>query len=191
MTSVLKVDNIQNSSGTQSMNIHSSGFVIPPAGGIIQIQYDQYTGASTQAVAQQADTVLNNLSVSITPTSTSSIIKLEAQMLWEHNNTGSEYDHIFFFYRGTTKLGHAADGNRNVGVMQGATAFYSNDASSTPSVLHMTFFDTPSTTNAITYKIGANFYNGNTFYLNRTVLDNNANNYERGVSIISATEIAG
>ena len=191
MTSVLKVDSIQNSSGTSSMTIASNGFVIPPAGGIIQVQYDQFTGIDTQSITAKTDTTLDNLSVSITPTSTSSVIKLEAQLLWEYNNSASEYDHIFFFYRGTTKLGHAAAGSRNVGIAIGTAAYTAADASSTPQMLHMTFFDTPSTTSATTYKVGANFTNGNTFYFNRTVTNNDSHAHERGISFISATEIAG
>ena len=55
MTSIIKVDNIQNSSGTQAMNIHSSGFIIPPAGGLIQTQYTQFTGTNVVAVSVLPD----------------------------------------------------------------------------------------------------------------------------------------
>jgi len=182
MTSIIKVDEIQTTSG--------SGFVKPMAGSIIQIQYDQYTGTDTQSLSAQTDTEVNNLSVTITPTSTSSIIKLEAQVFFEYGDN-NEYDHIFFFYRGTTKLGQAAAGSRNVGISQGTNAYSATDASTTPNVLHMTFFDEPSTTSATSYKVGTNFYNASTLYINRTVNDGSAANIERGVSFISATEIAG
>ena len=117
MTSVIKVDNIQNSSGTQAINIHSSGLIIPSAGGIIQTQYTQFTGTDTQSISSQTDTALDNLSVSITPTSTSSIIKLEAQVFFEPNNTASEYNNMFFFYRDNTKLGHAASETGQLGLL--------------------------------------------------------------------------
>lgn len=172
--------------------IDSSGRLIPAkAGSIIQTQYDQYTGTDTQSFSAQTNTALDNLSVSITPTSTSSIIKLEAQVFFEPSNTTSEYGNMFFFYRDSTKLGHATAGNRPVGIVNSTTSFYSNNAESTPSMAYLTWYDLPSSTSAITYKVGAWFHTAVTFYLNRTVTDTNGADYERGISLISATEIAG
>jgi len=161
------------------------------SGSIIQVQYTQYTSTSTQSISSQTDTVLDNLSVSITPTSTSSIIKLEAQVFFEPSNTTSEYNNVFFFYRDSTKLSHAAAGVRAVGIVNSSTSFYSNNADSTPSVANLAYYDTPSSTSAISYKVGAWFYSAITFSLNRTALDSNVVDYERGISLISATEIAG
>ena len=183
MTSIIKVDEIQTTSG--------SGFVKPMAGSIIQIQYDQYTGTDSQSISSQTDTALDNLSVSITSTSTSSVIKLEAQIFFEPSTVVSEYNNLFFFYRDSTKLAADTAGSRPLGVSISTTGFYSNDASSTPSMAHLTYFDTPSSTSAITYKVGAWFYGAVTFYMNRSVTDTNGADYERGISLISATEIAG
>ena len=55
----------------------------------------------------------------------------------------------------------------------------------------MSYFDEPNTTSAITYKLGFIGNTGMAIYINRCVADNNAGNYERGTSFISATEIAG
>tara|TARA_B100000683_G_scaffold276201_1_gene329396 strand:+ start:3826 stop:4401 length:576 start_codon:yes stop_codon:yes gene_type:complete len=191
MTSVLKVDNIQNSSGTSSMTIASNGFVIPPAGGIIQMQYDQFTGTDTQSFASQTATVIDNLSVTITPTSTSSIIKLEGHVFFEYGETGGEYNHMFYFYRDSTQLAAPNAGNRTAGITQSGAAFYSSDANTTPQAAYYAYFDAPSTTSAITYKLGATFGSASTFYMNRTVNDGNDYSKERGISFISATEIAG
>lgn len=163
----------------------------PRSGSIIQVQYTQYTSASTQSISSRTDTVLDNLSVSITPTSTSSIIKLEAQVFFEPSSTNSEYNNVFFFYRDSTKLSHAAAGSRAVGIVNSSTSFYSNNADSTPSMANVTYYDTPSSTSAISYKVGVWFYDAITFSLNRTALDTNSVDYERGISLISATEIAG
>ena len=51
------------------------------------------------------------------------------------------------------------------------------------------YMDTPSTTSAITYKLSI-VGNGGTVYNNRTVTDGNTVGYERGMSMITATEIA-
>ena len=176
---------------TSGNNIIAKQRIIPPAGGIIQIQYDQYTGTSSQSSGSQTDTALDNLSVSITPTSTSSIIKLEAHVFFEPSTTVSEYNNLFFFYRDSTKLSAPASSSRPTGITLSTTSFYSNDASSTPSMAYLTYYDTPSTTSAINYKVGTWFYGAVTFYMNRSVTDADGADYERGISLISATEIAG
>ena len=163
----------------------------PRSGSIIQVQYTQYTSASTQSISSQTDTALDNLNVSITPTSTSSVIKLEAMVSFEPSDTTSEYNNVFFFYRDSTKLAPSAAGSRPVGIVNSATSFYSNDAGSTPSMAHLTWYDSPSSTSSISYKVGGWFYTAITFYLNRTVTDSDSTANERLASIISATEIAG
>ena len=100
---------------------------------------------------------------------------------------------MFFFYRDTTKLGQAAAGNRLVGVSM-ITQTYSqagNNAGSTPECGIISFFDTPSTTSQITYKVGIITKADTTLFLNRVVDDTDNNYNERGISFISATEIAG
>lgn len=191
MTSVLKVDNIQNSSGTQSMNIHSSGFVIPPAGGLIQMQYDQYTGADTQSLSLRTPTAVDNLSVNITPTSANSIIKVEGHLFFELSHSESEYNHMLFFYRDTTSLIPPNAGARTAGITQSTAAFYSNDASTTPQAAYFSYFDAPSSTSQITYKMGITVGQACTLYMNRTANDGNDYSKERGISFISVTEIAG
>lgn len=53
------------------------------------------------------------------------------------------------------------------------------------------YFDSPSSTSQITYKVGINTYAGVTLNLNRTSSDTDAHSYERYISSIVATEIAG
>ena len=52
------------------------------------------------------------------------------------------------------------------------------------------YFDAPSSTSAIAYKLGINTHATNNVFINRTVTDTDSSGYERGVSWISATEIA-
>ena len=163
------------------------------SGGVIQVQRTQFTGTNTITTSAGTDTVFTDLTVNITPTSTSSIIKLEAQIFGEHGLLASGWNHIFFFYRDTTKLGHAAASNRLVGVSM-ITQTYSEaagNADTTPECGMYSFFDSPSSTSQITYKVGITTRQGETFYLNRTEDDQDANYNERGISFISATEIAG
>ena len=165
-------------------------FIIPPAGGIIQVQYTQFTG--TNSVATSGDTVLTDLTVNITPVSTSSKIMLQAHVFGECGNTTDDsWNHMFFFFRDSTKLGHAASGSRRTGVGMACLTYYGDDNNSTPTPARFDYFDEPNTTSQITYKVGLNTSSNSTWYINRTVLDSDANYLERGVSFISATEIAG
>ena len=68
---------------------------------------------------------------------------------------------------------------------------YDDDNSSTPSTAVYQYFDTPSTTSAVTYKVGVISDGASTLYINRSAGDADTSGYERGISYISATEIAG
>ena len=75
------------------------------AGGVVQIKHAQKTDTGTVALSANTNTVIHtDLQVTITPTSTSSIIKLEGQIFGEHGNAVNVYDNLVFFYRDTTKL---------------------------------------------------------------------------------------
>ena len=181
MTSILKVDSIQNAAGTVNMPVMS--------GGIIQVQYTQFTGTASQSITSTTDTVLTDLTVSITPTSTSSKILLQTHVLFEASI--SDYKVNWMFFRDSTVLKAPAAGSRKCIISASATSFYDDDNSSTPSSVAYQYFDTPSTTSAVTYKVGVITDGASTLYINRSVLDADSSGYERGVSYISATEIAG
>ena len=166
--------------------------IIMPQGGIIQVQYTQFTGTNSVSLTANTDTILTDLTVNITPASTSSVIHLQAHIFCEHgNDSGSTWNHVLFFYRDTTKLGHAAAGNRNVGISMTTRTYYDANNASTPEIARYDYFDTPATTSQITYKCGIKTSNAETFYINRCVNDPDNTDHERGISFISATEIAG
>ena len=164
------------------------------AGGIIQVQYTQYSSTTSTSCADATNVSLDHLAVNITPTSTSSIIMLEAQLCGEWNAMTAAYNSTWFFYRDSTKLGQAAAGSRNVGIFMGTPiTISSGNQDSTPEGVFYSYFDAPSTTSQITYKVGVNASDNatSTWYTNRTVTDTDTKYYERGISLIRATEIAG
>jgi hypothetical protein len=63
--------------------------------------------------------------------------------------------------------------------------------SSTPEAAYYSYFDSPNTTNQITYKVGHLNYGTYTLNINRTGTDADTAQHERGLSFISATEIGG
>ena len=157
---------------------------------LVQMKHFQLTTTQTETIASaDADQAISNFTVNITPTRANSIIKLEAQLFYESAN--NPWDSMFFFFRDSTKLAHTESaGNRRFGIASPTISYHTDNASSTPEMLHMGYFDSPNTTSTIAYKLGYISSGNNNLFINRTVDNTDANNYERGVSWISAMEIA-
>ena len=203
--SVLGVRNIQHTNGTSSYSIAADGtittdkFIIPPAGGIIQIQYAQSTTRTSQAFSAQTYNKLTSFpSATITPTSTSSKIMIDIMWNGEFSPVGNTWNSAFCLYRGNTLIvGNTEDNTGwSAAVAQGmftpTTSYTSSDADSTPEQGIGKYFDTPSTTSAITYYLG--YYTGNasgTIYINGMVNASTSGGYERYISNMTLTEIAG
>ncbi len=180
--SIIRTNQITNTAGDGSP-------IIP--GAMLQVKYFQLTTTQIETISSaNTDQAISNFTVNITPKSSSSIIKLEAQLMHESEN--ESFNTIFFFYRDSTKLAHTEGaGSRRVGIASPTLSYFSSDNSSTPEMLHMGYFDTPSSTSAIAYKLGINTEGTHNLFINRTLSDSDSNGYERGVSFISATEIGG
>ena len=161
-----------------------------PAGTILQVKETHVNGAYSQA--QSAGTVVDitQMSVTITPSSTSSKIFLMGCLQFESSVGG--YNQMALFRRGSTSIGHgAASGSRGRGGTQGYISYYDSNNESTLDGAYLQFLDSPSTTSATTYKLAYRSSHAHTLYLNRTVQDSNDQNHERCVSSIVAMEVAG
>tara|TARA_A100001035_G_C27775606_1_gene498820 strand:+ start:1452 stop:1985 length:534 start_codon:yes stop_codon:yes gene_type:complete len=160
-------------------------------GKVLQVQYTQYDSTNTQSISANTDTAITNLSVNITPTATNSIIKLESFLFCEYGAVNWMANTTFFFLRDSTKLSTAAAGSRRVGISFPSSGYHTSDAGGTPDSGATVYFDsTHNTTSQITYQLAMSSLYANTLYVNRTVTDSDSNEYERGVSFISATEIS-
>ena len=163
-----------------------------PSGSIIQTQYTQFSGTNTFSVTANTPVTLTDLAVNITPNFTNSIIHLQAQVFCEFGHTDNRFNATFYFLRDSTKLSHPTAGNRNVGVGLGLASYHDADSGSTPDFARFDYFDSPSSTSQISYKVALHLTNQNeTFHLNKTVSDVDNVGYERGISCIIAQEIAG
>lgn len=169
--------------------------ILPAAfstGSIIQVKYAQKTDPDNVALTNDVPTAIHNdLQVTITPSSVNSIIKLEGQIFGEHGVAGVIYNHMVFFFRDTTKLAAPQASNRASGVGTMTRTYITSNADSTPEFGYFSYFDSPATTSAITYKLGMIVNSSETFYINKTVADSDSTSNERGISFISATEIVG
>ena len=195
--STLKVSSIQDISNNAAMSI-SSGvvtFANAPvgAGMVLQVKYFQLTTPQTETYGTtDTDKAITNFNINITPKSTSSIIKLESNIMFEWAN--NPWDTIWFFYRDTTKLAATNAGNRRACISPSISSHGRVDSpnnDSTPEFASLAYFDAPSSTSQITYKLGVNASGTNSLFINTAISTSNTIGVERGVSFISATEIGG
>ena len=179
---------------TNSLATGAITSAVMPTGSVLQVQNTQYTGTTSTSCADSTNVELSHLTVNITPTSTSSIIRIDAAVTGEWSNSAAIWNSNWFFYRDSTKLSAPTASNKSIGIHMGTSiSIYVDNSTSTPENAYYTYFDTPSTTSQITYKVGVYQGSGSTYtwYTNRTVVDADNDQYERGVSFISVTEIAG
>ena len=157
---------------------------------VVQMKHFQLTTTQTETISSaNTDQAISNFTVNITPTRANSIIKLEAQLFFESANAA--HNSIYFFFRDSTKLANTESaGSRRVGIAVPSIGYYADDSASTAEMVHMGYFDSPNTTSSIAYKLGINASGTNNLFINRTVNDTDSTGYERGVSWISAMEIA-
>ena len=131
-----------------------------PSGSVIQtVQATDTTDTTYTTTNTWAD--LGNLSVSITPSSSSSKILVSCQIGCVDHQTAT-YLVAFKYVRGSTTIGGAFD--TGIGGSTGIRGEGSGDVNAVYGAVLPQFLDSPSTTSATTYKVQYNNYNGNTFY---------------------------
>tara|TARA_B100001248_G_scaffold136639_2_gene102589 strand:- start:10362 stop:10943 length:582 start_codon:yes stop_codon:yes gene_type:complete len=172
-------------------------------GSVIQVKYYQLIDNATLNYGSQrnADISIPNFQIVITPGSTNSIIKLDAQFTFGH--TGSNFDYLFGFLRNGTKLANSGSdltatelvppisyNVRRRGIMP-AYGSYPGQNQNAMSVASYTYFDTPATTSPVTYNAFVTSYDVNsTIYIN-CAQNTTSIGSESGTSWMSATEIGG
>lgn len=164
-----------------------------PSGTVLQTVHVSTDGTSSVTSSSSGNqlTALNTL---ITPKSTSSKLLITVSICGEFSHTGAAYNSMFSISRtiggSHTELTASGSANRMHGIMPSAIS-YQKDAGSTLESAYFQYVDTPNTTSQITYAPRVKGETSNTFYLNRTVADNNTSAFERGVSSVVIQEIVG
>ena len=191
MTSILKVDNLQDASGTGTPYIK---------GAVLQTVVHQEDGRTSFALNGSTDVLLlasnasdstSHLSLSITPKSANSKILLSSTIFHEISGS-SNYNLLWGFYRDSTKLGASSVGNRRGGIAMTVVNYDLPDNATTPDMASYQYYDSPNTTSAITYAVSVSHTSStHSVFINRTVNDTNSASSERGISIIIAQEIGG
>jgi len=161
-----------------------------PSGSVLQVK--QTIVSSTVSIAfsfTDSFSDITGMSVSITPISTSS--KILVTFAANVSNSTNATNHVRLLRDTTVLAAGNSDGSRFGSTVADRTAV-------TPYAYHIgnvtqTYLDSPSTTNALTYKLQTTLglsYSGN-FYLNRSKNDSNNDYSGRTASTITVMEIAG
>ena len=161
--------------------VYKTADVYPKAGAVLQVV--STTKTDTFSTSSTSYTDATGLSVSITPTSTSSKVFVVSTIHATINNQGYLYLQLV---RGSTAV---AVGDVRGSRIQSSTVGNSNqDFTWFP---HITYLDSPSTTSATTYKIQIKTGpSGGTAYVNRGVTDTDNTTYFTTVSSITVMEVA-
>jgi hypothetical protein len=128
-------------------------------------------------------TAVSGLSVSITPTKTSSKILVIAAVQGAANATDRSF--LYLYKNGSPAIVGDAAGSR----IRCYTNFSNNDEGIMKNHI-VSYLDSPNTTSAITYQIYLSGQSSSSGKINSSYADNNSDDRGRGVSTITAMEIA-
>jgi len=179
--------------------LSDNGFVIDVASGSrltqpgMVLQVVSTTKTDTFATSSTSFVNITGLSVSITPSSTSSKILILAEIAYGVSASGTDSAPQFKISGGNTAsyVGDAA-GSRTRAVFGGLML---GGSTIRPTVLsgNLNYLDSPSTTSSVAYQIQMTGADGNNAFLNRVAGDADADaaSRVRGASTITVMEIAG
>ena len=170
MTSLLKVDEIQDATGKK---------ILQNTGSVLQV--NQAIKTDKQTVTSVSFLDVADLSVSITPSSSSSKILVVANIHVGHDNINYCLCNIV---RDSTAIGQPSGSNLYPATMNSSTG---DNVSGGLAIMNsgMTLLDTPNTTNATTYKIQTRTTSGTA-----TINGRPANGNGSVVSTITVMEIS-
>ena len=160
-------------------------------GKVLQVVQTNYTTPTSMSFSANTVTDITGLTVNITPSSTSSKILVMCRVMVECGGGREIENALIGLKRGSTEIGGVSQtGSRNYGITVFSIGYYGQDNSSTPEVASFHYLDSPNSTAEQNYKATFRHEGSATLYINRTVTDNSASNFERGTSNITVMEIA-
>lgn len=133
----------------------------------------------------------SHMSVTITPSSTSSKIMITMNLNWTLNGA-DVYNTLFALDRSGTLLLPTTAGNRRLAIASAMPMSGTSSAASYMHTQHMLYVDAPTTTSAITYTVTYASTAADAsarLWFNRTQTDSDTAGFERGVSTLVAQEI--
>ena len=161
-----------------------------PTGSILQVVQTHVITTSSQSLVTNTTYDITNLSVDITPKTSSSNMLVFVR--WHGEVSSDTHETTFGIKRDSTEIGNPATASNRRVNMSIAKINYQADFISTPDSADYHFLDTgrPSGTSQITYKATVMVAGTRTFYNNRTGNDTDSNLHERLTSSITVMEVA-
>lgn len=181
MTSLLKVDEIQDAAGKK---------ILQNTGSILQVVSDTFSGTESTTVKASSDSFADSsLSASITPTSSSSKILIIA-MVNVGGSSGSDGNPILRLKRGSTAIAIGDEVGSRISTTSGRP-YAAMDANSMQ-MATINWLDSPATTSATTYTVqfATRGTNSATAYINRTHTDADTVEYQRTASCLTLIEVS-
>ena len=178
------------------VNSGANGLEYGVGGGITQVITDSDTTTGSLQLASQSTLYdYPNISVTITPASSSSKFLISFHLMGE-TDSGGAHAHSIVLERsisgGATTFLRGDDSTSRTGVFtQPLQSYYNSDDDSTPEYAICTgFLDSPGTASAITYKPKIQDHESTGYlYYNRCVSNNNDTSRERGISWMTVMEV--
>jgi len=156
----------------------------PKAGNIIQVVSTTKTDTFSSSATSYTD--ITGLSVSITPSSTSSKCFIQVNVHGIADSSTQMYIQLFRTSDDTAVCVGDSAGSRVQATLGSAYYQQSNDVDSQG----INFLDSPNTTSAFNYKLRIRNQGSGTMYINRAKVDSNSAVAGRFVSTITVMEIA-
>ena len=178
------------------VNSSANGLEYGVGGAITQVITDSDTTTGSLQLASQSTLYdYPNISVTITPASSSSKFLISFHLMGE-TDSGGAHAHSIVLERsisgGATTFLRGDDSTSRTGVFtQPLQSYYNGDNDSTPEYAICTgFLDSPGTASAITYKPKIQDHESTGYlYYNRCVSNNNDTSRERGISWMTVMEV--
>jgi hypothetical protein len=199
MSSILKVDQLQDSGGNNLVTSNGSGVITSSAFGKV-LQVVQTVKTDTFSSSTETTWVdITGLSITITPSSTSSKILLISSVVSSANVSGSgNIVNLQHRYTGGNTANFVGDTASSRNRVAYAISHKNDDynASQDGRPYTVTYLDSPNTISAVTYqlqgKTGDNTGTTSEMYVNQSSGDTDSSAYGfRAVSTITAMEISG
>jgi len=170
------------------IKVAARGIDTLPTGSVLQVVSATKTDTQTTSTSTLVD--VSGLSLSITPSSASNKIFLVCNI----NIDGASRYMSVKFVRDSTDIGIGDEEDDRTRVT--VSSLTNNSSSYNDYVMHnssASFLDTPNTTSATTYKIqaGKHYSSASNLYINRPAYDDDDTYIARGISTLTAYEIAG
>jgi len=190
MSSILKVDQLQDSGGNNLVTSNGSGVITSSAfGKVLQVVSTTKTDTFSTSASGASPVTITGLTATITPSSTSSKILVIPNL-----NIGSSTDNhiILTLFRETTAIGIGdTAGNRPRGSFTGSNHTVGGSYIWNMQTASFNFLDTPSSTSSLSYSVKVGGNGTTTTYINRSGRDANATNEDgRYASTITLMEIS-